>query len=472
MASSASTIRSFFHPFLTLADVRRILYLAIPAMLALLTQTAINIVDTFFIGRLQEPVRSTGQAMLSDALPLLWAVGGFFSAISVGTQAMVARREGSGNRGAAGGVLKNSATTATVASAVAAILSWLAIPHLFAAWSDNAVYVRLGSDYTQWRFVGMTSMVVTASYKAFYDGTGRTYVHFIAAVIMNIINLVLCYALIFGELGTPALGVKGAGVAAAISSWIGLAIMFLFSVRPGDSRNYAPYARGKLDGTVVRALIRLSVPSGVASTVVMTGFLLFRQVVKVFDEQHMAAGGTEAVYGAATTIIIQVLSVTFFSCLAFGVATATLVSQRLGAGDPDAAERYGWSSVKLGVIAFGTVGALEVMYPELCIRLFNENPDVIRAGTASMQLMGACGPLIAAGMILTQALFGAGNTRFVMMVELTLHFGVLLPCAWLLGVVSGVGLFGVWCAAAVYVVMLSSIMAWKFRQGAWKRIEI
>ena len=73
-----------------------------------------------------------------------------------------------------------------------------------------------------------------------------------------------------------------------------------------------------------------------------------------------------------------------------------------------------------------------------------------------MRLMGACGPLIAAGMILTQALFGAGNPRFVMFVELLLHFGVLLPLAYLLGVILQGGLLGVWSSAAVYVALLTA----------------
>jgi putative MATE family efflux protein len=459
-------------PFLTLPEVKRILYLAIPAMLALLTQTIINVVDTYFIGRLQEPIRSDGQAMLSLALPLLWAIGGFFSAISVGTQAMVGRRVGNEKPKEAGAILSNAVVLATVASAVAAVASWYSIPFLFSIASTNQHYIELGSNYTQWRFVGMVSMVVTAAYKAFFDGTGRTYIHFIAAVIMNIINLLLCWMLIFGNLGAPQMGVEGAGIAAAFSSWLGLGIMILFTLRKGETTQYKPYRRGVLSGETMSNLTKLSVPSGIATTVVMTGFLLFRQIVQIFDDRLLERDGTEAIYGAATSIIIQVLSLTFFSCLAFGIATATLVSQRLGAGDPEGAERYGWSCVKIGVIFFGILGILEVAYPEFCIRVFNESPAVIAVGASSMQLMGACGPLIAMGMILTQALFGAGNTRFVMKVELTLHFGVLLPTAYGLGVVLDMGLLGVWMAAAVYAALLASIMAWKFRQGEWKTIKI
>lgn len=323
-------------PFLIASDVRRILYLALPAMAAMLTQTLINIADTYFIGRLAEPDRSDGQAMLSLALPLLWAVGGFFSAISVGTQAMVSRREGSGDSQAAGRVLANAVVLGFFASLVASVIGWFTIPAIYSLASSNTHYIALGSRYTQWRFVGLVSMVVTASYKAFYDGTSRTYVPFFVLFLMNLVNLLLCWILIFGHWGAPALGVVGAGRAAAISSWLGLFMIALCTLRGGDRKKYRPYTIGALSGPIMLRLTRLSVPSGVATTVVMTGFIMFRQVVQVFDERYLAAGGTEAIYGAATSIIIEVLSLTFFACLAFGIATATLVSRSLGAQIPTA----------------------------------------------------------------------------------------------------------------------------------------
>ena len=197
-------------------------------------------------------------------------------------------------------------------------------------------------------------MVATAAYKAFFDGTGRTYVHFVAAIVMNIVNVVLCWLFIFGTLGRAARWASRApGIAAAISSWVGLFVMIAWSWRKRERTRYRAYRRRVLTPIAMWQLARLSVPSGVATTVVMTGFILFIRIVgAVRPAQRRRAGATESIYGAATTIIINVLSLTFFSCLAFGVATATLVSRSLGARDPDSAERYAWSSVKLGCILF------------------------------------------------------------------------------------------------------------------------
>jgi Na+-driven multidrug efflux pump len=89
-----------------------------------------------------------------------------------------------------------------------------------------------------------------------------------------------------------------------------------------------------------------------------------------------------------------------------------------------------------------------------------------------MRLMGICTPIIAVGMILTQALFGAGNTKFVMVAELILHFTCLVPLAWVLGITLKLGLVGIWLAAVVYVLLLAATMAWKFARGDWKVIKI
>src|SRR5687767_617958 len=163
--------------FLESADVKRILYLAVPAQLALLTQTGVNLVDTYLIGLLEEPERSDGQAMLSFSLALLWAVGGFLSAISVGTQALVARCEGRGDHQAGGAVLLNALIVAGLSSAALTVICFPLVGTIFNAASNDPDYIRIGTGYTHWRFVGIVSMVMTAAFKAFYDGRGMTYMH-------------------------------------------------------------------------------------------------------------------------------------------------------------------------------------------------------------------------------------------------------------------------------------------------------
>jgi len=458
-----------------------ILRLATPTVLAMLSQSIVNEVDIVFFSYLPCPESSNAQAALLPSLIVLWAFGGSLSAISVGTQVIAARRIAEGKPGSAGAVLLNSWLFSLVASIAFTVVGYLVMPALLNALIKVDAVREAAREYLNWRLLGITSMVVTFSFKAFFDGVGRTHVHMVSSVIMNVINVLSCWMFIFGKFGAPRMGIAGAGFAAFISTWIGLLIMVLWAARSKYRSNYQPFQLKKFESALVKGILRLSVPSAVATLAVMSGFALFAMIVSHLDSMqgtqvvNTACPGakSEAVNSAATMVIVGILKLTFTACLAFGTSTATLVSQSLGEGDGKKASMFGWTSVKLGLAIFGVVGFAEgVLFPEAILSLVSNSQAVRDAALGPMRIMGILTPMIAVGMILTQALFGAGNSVFVMIVELILHFTCLVPLAWFLGISCGLGLVGIWSAAATYVVLLTLIMVWKFAKGDWQHIKV
>jgi MATE family multidrug resistance protein len=446
-------------------------------VLAMLTQSIVNEIDIIFFAHLPCPESSNGQAALLPSLILLWVFGGSLSAISVGTQAFTARRHAQTRHADAGAVLTNAVAFATIMGIAFTLVGYAILPFVVGALKVTGVR-EAANGYLRWRLLGITSMAATFAFKAFFDGIGKTQVHLVSAVVMNVLNIMLCYVFIFGNFGAPRMGVAGAGLAAAVSTYVGLAIMVAYAL----SSRYAPYRLfdwSRVSRALTFDILRLSVPSAIATVAVMSGFMLFVWIVSKLDDgaaallTESACGVKEAVNGAATTDVVGVLKLTFTACLAFGTSTATLVSQSLGQRDPDQATRFGWASVRLGLVIFGVVGFLEgVVFTKDIVALVTHSELVQRAALMPMRIMGICTPLIAVGMILTQALFGAGNSRFVMLVELVLHFGCLVPLAYVLGITLGFGLVGIWSAAVVYVVLLSAAMIWKFASGDWKGITL
>jgi MATE family multidrug resistance protein len=493
----------------------RILRLAAPVIFAMLTQTLINIMDTYFVGKLDPSISIPGQAALGYSLPLLWIVGGCLSAVSVGTQAITARRFGARLPLEAGQVLTNSLVIAASTGLLFSILSYAAAPWMFSLLTSNDSVSALGVPYAQMRFLGTLSMVATASYKAFFDGIGKTHVHLFAAMVMNVLNFALNYALIFGFWIFPRMEVTGAGLASLISTYVGLFIMIAWTFGPSFLKQYHYYKLSNINKKIIWEIARLSIPSGLATVFVMLGILIFIKIVGLLDEdaiaQTLSASAVydgpalpqytaqqelllspertpgaalaadwaftalqnrPAVFSAATKVIFDTLSLCFISAIAFGTATATLVSQSLGEGKPDMAERYGWESARLFAILMGALGALVAIFPEHTLDLISDDAIVIQTGAHAMRLLGPLMPVIAVAIIFTQALFGAGNSRFVMYAELILHFTCLVPLSYLLAITLDLGFNGVWFSAIAYLVLLALIMGWKFWEGKWKDIKV
>jgi multidrug resistance protein, MATE family len=301
-------------------------------------------------------------------------------------------------------------------------------------------------------------------------------VHLVSALVMNFFNVLFCWLFIFGNatLGITAMGAPGAGFAAFAATWIGLGIMIFYAAR--ERTRYQPVRWSNISRSLTWDILKLSIPAALATIVMMVGFGLFTKVAGRLDAAEavgMTAETREAVNGAATTDIVALLKLTFTACLAFGTATATLVAQSLAAKRPDDASRFGWASVKLGLVLFGIVGLLEgVIFPRQIVHFISHSDAVREAALMPMKMMAWVTPIIAVAMILSEALFGAGNPKFVAAAQFCLVFFLLVPLAWVLGVTTGNGLTGMWVGAVVYAIGAAAVMTLKFRGGAWKSIKL
>jgi MATE family multidrug resistance protein len=454
-----------------------ILRLATPTVLAMLSQSIVNEIDVVYFSHLPCPESSNGQAALLPSLILVWLFGGSLSAISVGTQAIVARRFAEGRREAAGAVLTNAVFFCVVAGTVFSALGLLCLPWLVRSMIGVTEVRDVALAYTRWRLLGVLSMAATMAIKAFFDGIGRTHVHLVAAIVMNVTNVVLCWAFIFGHMGAPRMGAPGAGLAAFVATWIGLLIMAAFAALARDE--YHPVRWGNLSRELTWSILRLSIPAAAATVTMMVGFGLFARTVGQLDVNAAATkipgrcGSIEAVNSAANTDITETLKLTFTACMSFGTATATLIGQALGRHQPEEAAKWGWASVRLGILIFGMIGLCEgVFFTDQGVGFISNSSAVRTAATFPMQIMGIVTPVVAIAMILSEGLFGAGSTKFVALAQFLLIFGCLVPGAYVLGIVLHMSLNGVWISAFVYACLAAIVMSVKFAGGGWKRIRL
>jgi Na+-driven multidrug efflux pump len=195
---------------------------------------------------------------------------------------------------------------------------------------------------------------------------------------------------------------------------------------------------------------------------IMAGLTIFLWIVGRIGKAELAA----------SNILMTLSSFTFLAGYGFAVAAATMVSQNLGKGNAEVAERYGWEAVKLGLICMGFFGVLFILFPKIMLEIFTDQTAVIDTGKNILVLFGIIQFFDAVNLILSHALQGAGYTKWVMKTEGLVVWLLFLPAAYILSVVLGFGLYGAWISMFAYSLIMALSMLWKFKAGKWKEAEI
>jgi Na+-driven multidrug efflux pump len=168
----------------------------------------------------------------------------------------------------------------------------------------------------------------------------------------------------------------------------------------------------------------------------------------------------------------MLLSMSFMQAIGISVAGSTLVGRYIGAKDIPAAIRSFRSSMKFAGILGGAIATLFIALPDLLMRVFTTDPEVIALGAPLVRLGALFQLMDAFGIVASGSLRGAGDTRWPFLAQSALAWGLFVPLAYLLGVTLQGGLVSAWIGGTVYVAVLSATLVWRFRSGAWQRIEI
>ena len=179
-----------------------------------------------------------------------------------------------------------------------------------------------------------------------------------------------------------------------------------------------------------------------------------------------------AIYGsaaiAAYTVALRLLEFVWLPAWGLGNAAATLVGQNLGAGKPLRAERSGWCAARYNLTFMGVVCALFLVFAPTIAKWFSGDPEVIRHTVACLRIMGIGLPLCAYGMILSQAINGAGDTRTPTLMNLACFWMLQIPLAYSLAETLAWGPDGVFAAIVAAEMLLTVLGILAFRRGRWK----
>jgi putative MATE family efflux protein len=434
---------------------KKILDLSLPIMGAMVSQNVMNVVDSAMVGT-QGAAALDAVGMSSMAVFLAQAA---LMGLSEGSQAMSARRHGEGAYHIMAQPLNGALLIAVVVGVPLSVLLYLAAPALYPYLRSDPEVIAEGVPYLRARLVAVTAVGINFAFRGYFNGVNLSKIYMRSLLIMHVANIVISYILVFGKLGAPAMGATGAGVGTAIATYIATAIYIVTALK--QTRD-AGFLRGLPDRATMRSMLSVSLPSMVRQGFFAGGLTALYWIV--------GQVGTAA--GAAAQLIVTFMLVAILPGMGLGLAAASLVGQALGRNDREDAKRWGWDVVKIAVVVLGLIGLPMLLFPRVLLGAFIDDIQTIEAGALPLRVVGLTIALDGVGLVLQNAMLGAGDSRRIMFVAVGLQWALFLPVAYLVGPVLGFGLLGIWLAQAVQRGLQAAAFAGMWRAGKWADVRL
>ena len=432
---------------------RSLLKLAWPVMLANLFHTLYHLVDMLWLGRLGK----VAVAAPTIAWPLIFLVISIGSGVTIAGTALVAQFTGARRHeeanDTAGQVL---AFTGILAVALAAVGAVAARPMMVVMGAGPDLLVA-ASSYLRIIFVGTPAMFGLFAFTALLNGAGDTVTPMVLMGVSVGLNIVLDPLLIFGWGPFPEWGVSGAAIASVLSRGLATAVALglLFS---GRLRVHLRLHHLHLTWRGLRQIVVIGVPAMLGQSGTALGFSLMTGILARF--------GTAAV--SAFGIGNRVISIILMPVMGLGQATATIVGQNLGAGDPRRASRAAGISIGISTAVLVAGGILVFMFRDGCVRIFIDDPEVLDLGLRMFTLVAVAFPFMGVIHVVAGTYQGAGRTVYSMSFALFRLWALRIPLVYLLGFTLGLGPDGVWWAMLASNAGTALLSLGFFLTGNWR----
>ena len=439
--------------------------LAWPVTAEAILQTTIRIVTAALLGHI--PVYSalaiSASGLADRIIRLTWAV---FAAIGTGSTVMIARSIGAGKKELAN---EFASQALVIGAGMFAIIT--AVVLFFPGQIINVLYnadrgldaelVDMAVDYLRLISWSIPFMAANQIISALLRGAGNTIVGLITNTAANIVNVILGYILIYGQLGAPAMGIAGAAIATIISQGVGAAMAILIFFNIQDSLKVV-FTRFRFHFVRIKDMFGIGVPHAFEMLLMQFGQVILAGLI----------GSMGAVELAAHTQGIIAESISYMPAMGFSIAATTLVGMSVGLGSVKLSMRYVRVLMKWNLILTAVTAAFLIIIPRRMFSLLSNDQDVIALGVVYLLIMGFCQfPQQSAG-VLAGVLRGGGDNKVTLLISTIGLVVVRIPLCFIFANTFGWGIIGVWCAMSVDIVVRFLLFVLRYTGGKWKKTAI
>ena len=333
----------------------------------------------------------------------------------------------------------------------------------------GAEVLALEEEYFQILMWAGGGMVLNSALSSFFSGRGKTVPVMVCNISANLLNILLNYLFIFGKWGLPEMGIAGAGWATVVGAWVSPLLFALLYFSKKTRAEFHTVETLRYDRDLFRRMVRFGLPAG---------FHWFLDVA-AFTAFVLLIGRMGVVAHISSNIALSINMIAFMPMTGIGMAASILVGQYLGRNDPANAARMGWLALRIGAVYISFIGATFFFFPEFYINVFEGDAsgavpfaELLATVRVLLIILALWGLADAASIICAGALKGAGDTHFVLYFQSAAAWLFLVPGQLVIVLVLKSSIFVSWTWTLLYVLILGTGFALRFRSNAWRNIDL
>jgi putative MATE family efflux protein len=439
-----------------------IVLLAIPMILELSLESVFAVVDMYFVSHLPAPHAKVAMATVGLTESVVVLIYTIAIGLSTAATAVVARRIGEKNPEAAAHAGAQSILLAIVCAIVLSIAGIIFAPDVLRLMGAEPGVIKEGAVFTRIMLGGSVIIILLFLINGIFRGAGDAVIAMRSLWIASIINIFLCPMLIMGYGPFPELGLKGAAIATTIGRGVGV-IYQCYHLFSNKNTIKIKWPHFKWDTTLIKHLFDVAWPATFQFFIASGSWIAMAWIVST-------TGHTDATAGYQ----VAIRNVVFFILPAWGMsnAAATLVGQNLGANQPLRAEQSVLLTTKYNTIFMAVVMIIFISLASPIISVFTKEPEVHRYGVLALQIIGTGYIFYGIGMVMIQALNGAGDTKTPTWINIVGFWLFQIPFALLLALYFKMGPVGAFIAIPVAESVIAMAAYYYFKKGKWKEVKV
>src|ERR1700733_378111 len=429
-------------------ELRSLLALAIPVILSELGWMSMSIVDTIMVGSLSaEAIGAVGMGNAIYYAPALFGIG-----ILLGLDTLVSQAYGRGDFDDCHRWLSQGVYIAIAFTPILMVFLWAA-PLAFSHLGVNRAVSQQTADYLRMLNWGTLPLLLYAAFRRYLQGVKYIGPVTFALISANLINWAGNWALIYGHLGFPAMGVRGSALSTCLARVYMAGVLIFAAWKNEARRGHSLFAHWP--GVIfsrIRSLLKLGVPA--AGQIVME--------VGAFGAATVMAGRLSPVALAAHQIALNCAAFSFLVPLGTSAAAAVAVGHAVGAGDGPRARRAGWLALAIGVGFMACAAIVFLLAPHAVLVVYTNQAAVVNMGVPLLALAAAFQIFDGIQTISTGALRGLGETRVPMLANFAGYWIFGLPLGYVLCFWRRQGIFGLWIGLTLALISIAMVVLFQW----------